>query len=72
VFPLLYGRVHRINCTRTHGKHKGEQFFHDFGSHVRLHGIERGAVLTLADGTEIKLDHRTLLLYSAEAQELYG
>lgn len=61
-----------MNALRTHGAHKGEQFFHDFGRHVRMHGIERGAVLTLADGTEVKLDHRTVLLFSADGDGLYG
>jgi hypothetical protein len=64
--------VLRINTIRTHGQHRGEAFFHDFGDHVRLHGVEKGAVLTLADGTQIKLDHRTALLFSADAEPLYG
>jgi hypothetical protein len=63
-FPLIYGRVYQINTRRTHGKYRGERYYHEFGPEARVHGIEAGAVLILPGGRRIRLDKRSVIIVS--------
>jgi hypothetical protein len=60
--PLIYGATTRIEMKRTHGKYRGEKFYHHFGSGVAQHGLPEGTEIRLPSGRRFQLPRRSVLL----------
>ena len=56
--PLIYGRLLKITCVKTNGKHKGQKFFNEFDESTRCYGLPDGTVITLPSGRQITLENR--------------
>lgn len=68
--PLIYGKVERIEMTRTFGKYNGEPFFHNFTSMTACHGLPAGTIIVLPSGKRHRCSTKCLILSSDKG--LYG
>lgn len=62
--PLIYGKLHRITMTRTHGSDKGQRYFHDFKEGACAFGLPVGTLITLPSGRTLKSDKKAVILVS--------
>jgi hypothetical protein len=69
--PLIYGRLLRITMKKTHGKHKGQKFYHDFSKNPQMRGVEAGTKVVLPSGRVLTLEKRGVIVLSAK-DHLWG
>jgi len=62
---LMYGRITRIEGTRTTGEYKGQRFYHDFKDKVQAWAVPAGARIAGR-----KLARRTVILIGA--RDIWG
>jgi hypothetical protein len=68
---LIYGRVLRCTMQKTHGRYKGEKFYHDFKPGANSFGLPAGTKIVLPSEKTVTIPYRAIIIKS-DRTDLWG